>query len=105
MTFTLTPSASALVIADRPSWVAGILTSRFGRSTAFQMSRASARVASVSCASSGLTSSDTRPSTPPLLSHVLRNTSQASRTSVTVTSRTVSSTDAPRCLSSRTWAS
>src|SRR5215207_11427329 len=105
VTFTLTPSASALVIADRPSWVAGILTSRFGRSTAFHRSRASARVASVSRASSGLTSSDTRPSMPPVCSQVPENTSQACWTSATVTSRTVSSIDAPRAASSRTCAS
>ena len=69
------------------------------------LEQASARVASVSRASSGLTSSDTRPSTPPVCSQVPENTSQARWTSATVTSRTVSSTEAPRALRSRTWLS
>ncbi len=93
MTFTLTPSASARVIAGRPASVAGILTSRLGRSTVFHRSSAWATVASVSWASRGSTSSDTRPSTPPVVSQVPLNTSQACWTSATVISRTASSTD------------
>ena len=105
VTLTLTPSASARVIAGSPASVAGILTSRLGRSTAFHRSSACATVPSVSRASPGSTSSDTRPSTPPVVSQVPLKTSQACWTSATVISRTASSTEAPRAASSRTCAS
>ena len=58
------PSASAAVIAGRPALVAGILMCAFGRSTVAHSCLACAIVASVSCARSGETSIDTRPSTP-----------------------------------------
>ena len=62
VTLTLIPSAMAAVIAGRPSRVAGILMYMFGRSTSHHSARASATVFSVSCASRGSTSSETRPS-------------------------------------------
>ena len=62
------PSEMACVIAGRPSSVAGILMNRFGRSTAHHSARASATVASVSRASRGSTSSETRPSLRPVSS-------------------------------------
>ena len=51
--------------------MAGILISRFGRSTIFHSSMACRMVLSVSCASRGSTSMDTRPSTPPEASYCL----------------------------------
>ena len=68
MTLTLMPSARAAVIAGRPSTVAGILMNRFGRSTVAQSRRAAAIVPSVSRASRGSTSIDTRPSEPSVAS-------------------------------------
>ncbi len=52
------------VIAGRPGLVAGILISTLGRSTIFHRSAAWAVVPSVSMASPGSTSIETRPSTP-----------------------------------------
>jgi hypothetical protein len=95
VTLTLMPSASTRVIAGRPSGVAGILIIRLGRSTVFHRSTASVTVASVSWALPGSTSSETRPSLPPVDCHTLRNTSQARRTSSVVSSRIASSTEAP----------
>ena len=68
VTLTLIPSEMAWVIAGSPSTVAGILMSRFGRSTIHHSARASAMVFAVSLASRGSTSSDTRPSWPPVAS-------------------------------------
>ncbi len=65
VTLTEMPSAITAVIAGRPASVAGILISRFGRSTIFHSSMACRMVLSVSWASRGSTSIDTRPSTPP----------------------------------------
>jgi hypothetical protein len=64
VTLTLMPSASVAVIAGRPSAVAGILMYMLGRSTSHHSCLASAIVGSVSRASRGSTSIDTRPSTP-----------------------------------------
>ena len=69
MTLTEIPSARTAVMAGRPALVAGILISRFGRSTIFHNSMACAMVLSVSSASRGSTSIDTRPSTPSEASH------------------------------------
>ena len=66
MTLTLMPSAITAVIAGSPARVAGILISTLARSTILNSSWACAMVASVSCASRGSTSIDTRPSTPPV---------------------------------------
>lgn len=60
---------------------------------------------SVSCASRGSTSIDTRPSTPSESSHWGTSTSHALRTSSVVTVRMVASTSAPRAASSAIWAS
>ena len=68
MTLTLMPSARHWAIAGRLALVAGILMKRLGRSTSHQSWRASAMVRSVSCASRGSTSIETRPSDPPLAS-------------------------------------
>ena len=62
-------------------------------------------VLSVSCASRGSTSMDTRPSTPSEASHCGRSTSHPSRTSSVVTVRIVASTSAPRSASSATCSS
>ena len=64
VTLMLIPSARHWVIAGSPAGVAGILMNRFGRSTSHHRARASAMVFSVSPASRGSTSSETRPSTP-----------------------------------------
>ena len=93
------------VIAGRPSSVAGILMNTFGRSTIFHSSMACWIVLSVSCASRGSTSIDTRPSTPSEASHCGVSTSHALRTSSVVTVRMVASTSAPRSASSATWLS
>ena len=81
VTFTLIPSEMACVIAGSPSRVAGILMNRFGRSTIHHSARASAMVFSVSLASLGSTSMDTRPSMPSDASYAGRRTSQAQRMS------------------------
>ncbi len=89
VTLTEMPSASTEVIAGSPSFIAGILMKRFGRSTIFHSSIACATVLSASCANRGSTSIDTRPSTPSDASHCGRSTSQALRTSSVVTVRIV----------------
>jgi hypothetical protein len=100
VTLTLIPSAIAAVIAGRPSRVAGILISTFGRSTAAQRACAEAMVASVSLARVGSTSIETRPSdfvdayTGCMRSHALR-------TSSVVSSNTTRSTGSPL---STSWA-
>jgi len=68
VTLMLIPSARHAAMAGRPCRAAGILTSRLGRSTSHHRNLASATVASVSWASRGSTSIDTRPSTPPVAS-------------------------------------
>ena len=68
VTLTLIPSDRHCVIAGSPAGVAGILMSRFGRFTIHHSARASAMVLAVSPASLGSTSSDTRPSRPPVRS-------------------------------------
>ena len=75
--------------------VAGILMSRFGRSTSAHSRLAAAMVASVSKASPAATSIETRPSTPSVAFQVSCSTSQALRTSVVVTSKITSSTSLP----------
>ena len=62
MTLTLIPASSVAAIAGMPSAVAGILIITFGRSSRAQSSLACAIVPSVSCARSGETSTDTKPS-------------------------------------------
>ena len=104
VTFTLIPSARQAVIAGMLRLVAGILMNRLGRSTSRHSTRAWAMVASVSSASRGSTSIETRPSTPSVASYTGRSTSQASRTSVAVSSRSASVTPAPRAARSRIWA-
>ena len=86
VTLTLIPSAIACSIAGTPSSVPGILTNRFGRSTRFQRSRAWFSVPSVSCASDGSTSSETKPSLPPVDSCTPASTSAASWTSLIASS-------------------
>ena len=105
VTFTEMPSARTAVIAGMPAIVAGILMSRFGRSTVFHRSMACRIVLSVSCAIRGSTSMDTRPSTPSDCSYCLASTSQALRTSSVVTVRMVASTSAPRAANSLIWSS
>ena len=95
VTLTEIPEPMTSVIAGRPALVAGILMSAFGRSTVFHSSLACAIVAAVSCASSGETSIDTRPSTPPVASYTGRKTSAASRTSVVVIVKIAVSVSAP----------
>ena len=66
VTLTLTPRAVRARIAGMPSGVAGTLIITFGRPTSAARRRPSATVLSVAVASSGSTSSEMRPSTPPL---------------------------------------
>ena len=95
VTFTLIPAAIVAAMAGRPGSVAGILISTLSRSTCRRSSAACAMVASVSIASPGSTSMDTRPSTPSVSSYSGRKRSQASRTSVVVSVRTAVATSAP----------
>ena len=67
--------------------MAGILISRFGRSTSACRRLASAIVPSVSCARFGSTSSETQPSLPSPSSQTGRRTSQASRMSSRASAR------------------
>ncbi len=71
----------AEVIDGSPASVAGILIRTFGRSTSHHRPLASAVVRSVSFASLGSTSIDTRPSTPFVRSNTGRSTSHAHRMS------------------------
>jgi hypothetical protein len=102
VTFTLMPSDRHWVMAGSPSTVAGILMNRFGRSTSHHSARASAMVASVSLASRGSTSRETRPSTPALASYTGRSTPQAQRMSYVVSARAASSTVTRRTARSAT---
>ena len=81
------PAAIASSIAGMPSSVAGILIITLGRSTRSHSSWAWRRVASVSKATPGSTSSETKPSAPPASSQTGRMTSQASCTSLTASVR------------------
>ena len=90
------PSARHAVMAGIPSTVAGILMNRFGLFTSHRSALASAIVLRVSPASPGSTSSETRPSSPPVASKTGWNTSQAQRMSKVVMARDASSTDTPR---------
>ena len=64
----LRPSEIICRMAGTPSAVAGILTIRFGRSIRSCRLRADSMVPSVSLASAGDTSRDTKPSAPSLAS-------------------------------------
>ncbi len=64
----LRPSAIICRMAGTHSGVAGILTSRLGRSMRACSERAAAMVPSVSWASDGATSTETKPSPPVELS-------------------------------------
>ena len=68
VTLTEMPRPMTSAMAGMPALVAGIFTRRFSRPTVSYSFWASATVASVSCASSGDTSIDTRPSKPPVRS-------------------------------------
>ena len=81
VTFTLIPAAIASSMAGTPASVPGILIIRLGRSTRSQYSCACLRVASVSCAKAGSTSSETKPSAWSASSQTGRSTSHASCTS------------------------
>ena len=98
------PSATTAVIAGRPAAVAGILIRAFERSTAAHSAFAEAMVASVSCARSGSTSIETRPSSA-VRSATGASTSQALRTSSVVSSKITRSTSWPSATSARTCSS
>jgi hypothetical protein len=98
------PSAIAAVIAGRPSTVAGILISTFGRSTAAHSAFAEAMVASVSLARVGSTSIETRPSSL-VDSATGARMSQALRTSSVVSPKMTSSTSLPSATSERSCSS
>ena len=83
----LRPSAIIAWMAGTPSAVAGIFTKRLGSSMRAWSRRAAAIVAGVSRASSGATSTDTKPSVPPLASKTGRRTASASVMSVTTSSQ------------------
>jgi len=97
------PDAMVAVIAGRPSFVAGILTSRFARPTRSYSSRACAMVPAVSVASPGSTSIETRPSRPCVASNTGVKRSQAWRTSAVVRSVIASSIPTPDSFSRATW--
>jgi hypothetical protein len=86
----LMPSVRRRSIAGQPSFVPGTLIIRFGRSTSDQRRRASAMVFSVSRASVGETSSDTKPSRPAVASYTGRKRSAAWRTSSTASRSKIS---------------
>ena len=90
VTLMLIPAAVASAMAVRPAGVAGIFTNRFGRSTARASRCASARVAAASCATAGLTSTETRPSTPPVASNTGERMSHAACTSAVISENTMS---------------
>ena len=77
----LRPAARPARMAGKPSTVPGILIMTFGRSTAANKRCASETVRWVSRASAGETSSETKPSWPPLATYTGVNTSQAACTS------------------------
>ncbi len=87
------PSARRRRIAGIPSGVAGIFTSRLGRSICFTQSLASATLASVSPASVGATSTETNPSVPFVLSKTPTSSSQALFKSVAIRVLAISSVD------------
>ena len=78
---TLMPAAMRRRTATAPSIVPGTLTITFGRFTVSHNRCASAIVPSVSCASCGATSIETKPSAPSNASYMGRNRSHAERTS------------------------
>ena len=90
VTLTGMPAAIVSSIAGRPAGVAGIFTSRFGRSTSACRRLASAIVASVSFARFGSTSSETQPSLPLPSSQTERSSSQAARMSSRASARKIS---------------
>ena len=95
MTLTLMPAAMDSSIAGRPSTVPGILIITLGRSTCCHSQAAISCVPTVSCASVGDTSTDTKPSWPSVASNTGRSTSVAERMSSSTTSQYVSSTLLP----------
>ncbi len=105
VTLTLIPSASTAVMAGSPSRVAGILMRTCSRSTAADSCLACSTVLSVSWASRGSTSIETRPSTPWVASNTGFMTSQALRTSSVVIAKTASSTFLPAAASLAIWSS
>ncbi len=81
--------------AGAPSFVPGILMNTFGLAARTNRSLASRSVLAVSCASRGETSSDTRPSTPSVLSCTGRNRSAAWLMSASARSKKSASPDFP----------
>ena len=105
VTLTGMPLAIVSSIAGRPSLVAGILISTFGRSIRPCRRAASSIVAWVSCARFGSTSSETQPSLPLPSSQTLRSSSQAARMSSRASSRKISFGSDSVALTSLIWSS
>ena len=84
---TLRPSLIICRMAGRPAAVPGIFTYRLGSSMSSLRWRAAAIVPSVSLASEGATSTDTKPSTPSLASCTGRRMARASRMSAVTMSQ------------------
>ena len=108
VTLTGMPAAIVSSIAGSPSFVAGILMNRFGRSTSACRRLASAIVASVSRARFGSTSSETQPSRAfslPPSSHLGRRMSQAPWMSWTASARKTSLGSVSVLSTSRSWSS
>ena len=105
VTLTLMPLAMVAVIAGRPARVAGILIMTFGLPIDVQSRSASAAVASVSFASSGETSMETRPSYPFDSAYTSAKMSAALPTSAVVIAKIASATFLPSATSSRTCSS
>ena len=95
MTFTGTPAKMASSMAGMPSGVPGILMNRLGRPARACSSLATASVVLVSRASSGDTSSDTKPSTPSVRSYTGRKRSAARVMSSSASSKKSASPDLP----------
>ena len=101
----LIPSMRQRSMARQPSRVPGILIIAFGRFTACQSRRASITDPSVSRARSGATSSDTKPSRPPVESYTWRKASAASRTSSIARASKISRSVLAEDINSESWRS
>ena len=105
VTLTGTPAKIASSIAGKPSFVPGIFMNRLGRRARAKSFLAAAMVRAVSCASSGDTSNDTHPSTPPVRLYTGRNRSAARVRSSKAKSKKRRSPDLPFAMPSRIPAS
>ena len=94
VTLMFIPAAIDSSMAGSPSSVAGILIITLGRATRSKSVRASRHVVLVSCAIAGDTSTDTKPSAPPVASCTGRSRSAAAMMSSRTIVQYVASIDA-----------